>query len=116
MPDNLENKYNWHKVYASAEEAAQQVPLRKLQQLELNGKQICFAHTQTGFFAVEDACPHLGYSLSRGTTNYLNEVICPWHSHRFNLENGRECKYRSRNAVTYPVEVQEDGVYIGIPK
>lgn len=111
-----EDKYNWHQVYASAEEAAKQVPVRKLQKLSLEGREICFAHTQAGFFAVDDACPHLGYSLSRGTTNYLNEVVCPWHSYRFSLQNGRECEYRSRNAVTHPVRIQEDGVYIGILK
>ncbi|ARS36240.1 Rieske (2Fe-2S) protein [Pontibacter actiniarum] len=109
------DSYTWHKVFASEAEAAQAVPQRKLRQLELGGRQVCFAHTQAGFFAVEDACPHLGYSLSRGNTNYLNEVICPWHSYRFNLQNGRECEYRSRNAVTYPVEVREDGVYVGLP-
>lgn len=109
-----EKVYTWHKVFGSEEEAAKQVPLRKLQQLELEGKLLCFAHTAAGYFAVADACPHLGYSLSKGTTNYLNEVICPWHSYRFNLNSGRECDYRTRPAITYPVEVRPDGVYIGI--
>lgn len=110
-----DTKYNWQKVYNSVAEATEKVPLRKLQKLVLEGREICLAHTQAGLFAVADACPHLGYSLSRGTTNYLNEVICPWHSYRFNLESGKECEYRSRNAVTYPVEVREDGLYIGLP-
>lgn len=114
MSNTPTDKYNWHKVYASVEEATQTVPLRKLQKLEIDGRQICFAHTHAGFFAVDDACPHLGYSLSRGTTNYLNEVVCPWHSYRFNLQTGFECEYRSRNAKTHPVEVREDGIYIGI--
>ncbi len=91
------------------------MPVRKLQLLQIEGLSICLAHTTAGFFAVADACPHLGYSLSKGTTNYLNEVICPWHSYRYNLNNGRECEYKSRNAVTYPVEVREDGVYLGLP-
>lgn len=107
--------YTWHKIYNSAAEAAQKVPVRKLQKLEVDGREICFAHSQTGFFAVADACPHLGYSLSRGTTNYLNEVICPWHSYRYNLGSGKECEYRSRNAITYPLEAREDGLYIGLP-
>ena len=113
--EKADNKYNWLKIYDSAEEAVSKVPVRKAQQLQVEGRTICLAHTQKGFFAVDDACPHLGYSLSRGTTNYLNEVVCPWHSYRYNLENGRECEYRTRSAVTYPVEIRADGVYIGLP-
>ncbi|MDX5422369.1 MAG: Rieske 2Fe-2S domain-containing protein [Hymenobacteraceae bacterium] len=106
--------YTWHKVFGSADEAKTKVPQRQLHKFVLNGRSICFAHTSAGFFALDDACPHLGFSLSKGTTNYLNEVICPWHSYRFNLESGRECDFRSRNAVVHPVEVRTDGVYIGI--
>jgi nitrite reductase/ring-hydroxylating ferredoxin subunit len=106
--------YTWHKVFASAAEAKEQIPQRKLRQLVLGGRTICFAHTASGFFALDDACPHLGYSLSKGTTNYLNEVICPWHSYRFGMQDGRECEFRTRKAVVHPVEVRDDGVYVGI--
>ena len=106
----------WHKVFDSVEEARQQVPQRQMKLLTVEGNSICFAHTFAGFFAVEDACPHLGYSLSRGTTNYQNEVVCPWHSYRYHLETGRECDWRTRKAKTYPVEVRPDGVFIGLEK
>lgn len=106
--------YTWHKVFESVTAAKEAVPIRKLKQLTLAGRTICFAHTPTGFFALDDACPHLGYALSKGTTNYLNEVICPWHSYRFNMADGRECEFRSRKAVVHPVEIREDGVYVGI--
>ena len=67
----------WVKIFDSEEEATQVVPVTKAKQLQINGRKICLAHTQTGFYAVADACPHLGESLSKGTTNYLNEVVCP---------------------------------------
>ncbi|MCJ8167249.1 Rieske 2Fe-2S domain-containing protein [Pontibacter sp. E15-1] len=106
--------YTWHKIFSSEQEAKAQVALRQLLRLEVDGRTICLAHTAKGFFALDDACPHLGHSLSRGTTNYLNEVICPWHSYRFDLESGRECEYRTRNAVQHPIEFRDDGMYIGI--
>jgi nitrite reductase/ring-hydroxylating ferredoxin subunit len=112
--EQTKGDYTWHKVFASSAEANEQVPVRKLKQFVLGGRAICFAHTAAGFFALDDACPHLGYSLSKGTTNYLNEVICPWHSYRFNMADGRECEFRTRKAVLHPVEVREDGVYVGI--
>ncbi|MBX0335249.1 Rieske 2Fe-2S domain-containing protein [Pontibacter sp. HSC-14F20] len=107
-------RYTWHKVFDSLAEAREQVPLRKLKQLVLDGRAVCFAHTPTGFFALDDVCPHLGYSLSKGTTNYLDEVICPWHSYRFSMRDGRECEFRTRKAVLHQVELREDGVFVGI--
>jgi nitrite reductase/ring-hydroxylating ferredoxin subunit len=114
MTEQDKAAYTWHKIFGSVAEAKEQVPVRKLRLLVVEGRNICFAHTATGFYALEDACPHLGYSLSKGTTNYLNEVICPWHSYRFSLTDGRECEFKSRKAVLFPVEIREDGVYIGI--
>ena len=111
---NEENSYNWHKIFDSEEEARTQVPQRQMKLLVLEGKEICFAHTGAGYFALDDACPHLGHSLSRGTTNFLNEVICPWHSYRYSMTDGRECEFRTRKAVLHPVEMREDGVYVGI--
>lgn len=112
--EQAQEKYTWHKVFDSVAEAKEQVPLRKLRQLVLDGRSICFAHTASGFFALDDACPHLGYSLSKGTTNYLNEVVCPWHSYRYSMTDGRECDFRTRKAVLHRVELRDEGVFVGI--
>ena len=106
--------YNWHKIFDSVDDAKEQVPQRQLKRFDIEGRAICFAHTSAGFFAINDICPHLGHSLSRGTTIYLNEVICPWHSYRYSLSKGKECDYRTRDAVIYPVEIRDDGIYVGL--
>ncbi len=103
-----------HKLFSSLAEAKAAIPLSKAKLLELDGQQICLAHTPAGLFAVADTCTHLGESLSKGTTNYLNEIVCPWHSYRFSLSTGTECKYRSRNLKTYPLQQEEDGIYIEV--
>jgi len=104
----------WHKLFNSLAEAATAVPLTKTKLFIIQDQRICLAHTAAGFFAVADACPHLGESLSRGTTNYLNEVICPWHSYRYNLSNGAECKYRTGSLKTYATKQEEDGLYVEV--
>ena len=38
-------------------------------------------------FAVDDACPHEGYPLSRGTVKDC-VVTCPWHNFKFRLDDG----------------------------
>ncbi|WP_187264346.1 Rieske (2Fe-2S) protein [Pontibacter beigongshangensis] len=105
-------QHTWYKIFESEADALKQVPLRQTRLLAVAGKEICLAHTAAGFVAIQDACPHMGSSLSRGNINYLNEIVCPWHSYRYNLQSGKECDYRTRNATIYPLEVREDGVFI----
>lgn len=66
------------------------------------------------FYAVQDRCTHNSESLSKGSVNYLGEIICPWHNYRFDLESGKECASRSAELITYPVRIKEDGFFIGI--
>ncbi|RDC61542.1 Rieske (2Fe-2S) protein [Adhaeribacter pallidiroseus] len=103
-----------HKLFDSFLEAEKALPLGKPQKLWVAGRAdaICLVRNRAGIFAVSDVCPHLGESLSKGTTNYLNEVVCPWHSYRFSLENGQECNNRTNRLKTYKIEVQPDGVYL----
>ncbi len=103
-----------HKLFNSLTEAEQALPLGKPQKLWVMGRAdaICLIRNRAGIFAVSDVCPHLGESLSKGTTNYLNEVVCPWHSYRFSLVNGQECNNRTTNLKTYTIDLRPDGVYL----
>ena len=102
----------WHKLFNSTEEANAAIPTNKPKLFIIDGQRICLARTAAGLFAVDDECPHLGESLSKGTINYLDEVVCPWHNYRFNLKPGTECKYRSCNLKTFPLTDEPDGLYI----
>lgn len=104
----------WIKIFESDAAAKATIPLTKAALVVAGNKEICVAHTQAGLFAINNACPHLGDSLSRGTTNYLNEIVCPWHSYRFNLATGQECQGRTQALHRYPLESRPDGVYVGI--
>ena len=111
MTENI----TWHKLFSSAEEAEKQLRLNKSMLVQLQGNDICFSRVEQGFYAVADTCPHLGDSLSRGTCNYLGEVICPWHSYRFSLATGEETTGHGYKLKTYPVRAGADGVFIGLP-
>ncbi len=103
----------WYRVLGPAE-AAKRIPKGKLQLVKIGKQRICIAHTDQGYRAVSDICPHLGESLSRGTINYLYEVICPWHGYRFNLTDGRECERRTPDLEVLKVELREDGLFLGV--
>ena len=105
---------DWIKVFSNETEARQRIPQDKPQLLILNDKRISLTLHNNTFLAVQDSCPHSGESLSKGTINYLGEIICPLHNYRFDLQNGRECSSRTRDLKTFPVKIDETGFFIGI--
>jgi nitrite reductase/ring-hydroxylating ferredoxin subunit len=45
-------------------------------------------------FAIENKCPHLGLPLGRGKIEG-NDVVCPFHGSRFNIETGENSDWVS---------------------
>jgi nitrite reductase/ring-hydroxylating ferredoxin subunit len=105
---------DWIKIFQDSA-AARKVLMNDRPQLVIIGdKRICLVLHNESLLAIEDRCSHNGESLSKGTVNYLGDVICPWHGYRFNLKTGRESDERSRDLVTYPVREDDEGVFIGV--
>lgn len=110
---------NWYKIFNSLAEAENKIPLYKAISVYIKAedKHICLARTQTGFYAVDDQCPHMGVSLSKGVCNRFGEITCPWHSYRFNLQSGEETTGNDCKGLTvYSVIIQQDGLSIGIER
>lgn len=104
----------WIKIFSSEAEAKARILPGRPQLLAAWGRRICLARVDEDFYAVQDACSHNGESLSKGTINYLGEIICPWHNYRFDLKTGRPCDSTSPDLKTYPVKIDETGFFIGI--
>lgn len=104
----------WIKIFASEAEAKSKIATDKPQLLILHGKRICLVQHKDTFLAVQDACTHNGDSLSKGTVNYLGEIICPWHNYRFDLKSGKACDSSSADLKTFPVKVDDSGFFVGI--
>ncbi|MCH7992318.1 MAG: nitrite reductase (NAD(P)H) small subunit [Gemmatimonadetes bacterium] len=63
-------------------------------------------------YVIDNACPHSSGNLSAGELDGAI-VCCPLHHWKFDLTTGC-CTDTPRAAVTcYPVEVREDGIYVG---
>lgn len=80
----------------------------------INNKKICLTRHKETFYASDDKCPHQFESLSKGSVNYIGEIICPLHSYRYDLKTGRECQMRTADLKTYPVEINNNGLFITI--
>ncbi|MBY0425289.1 MAG: Rieske (2Fe-2S) protein [Cytophagales bacterium] len=102
------------KVFDSQEEAEKEIPIHTAVKVRIGEKSICLARSSQGYHAVSDTCPHLGASLSGGNINRWNEVVCPWHSYKFNLKTGDETTGYGYRVKRYPVEISDDGIFICI--
>jgi 3-phenylpropionate/trans-cinnamate dioxygenase ferredoxin subunit len=105
----------WIKIFNSEAEAKQRILPNAPQLLVLNGQRITLVLYNNTFFAVQDSCTHNGESLSKGKLNYLGEIICPWHGYRFELSSGRACDSDCADLRTYPIKIDGDGFFVGIP-
>lgn len=103
-----------YKVFASVEKADALIKENQSILVVINSDKICLSKHQGQFYAYQNNCPHQSDSLSKGTINYLGEIICPLHSYRFNIKTGRECQMRTRDLDTYFVETNKEGLFVTI--
>lgn len=104
----------WVKIFSDRNEAMDRVSIGATQLLIVHQIRICLARIGNEFYAVDDKCTHNGESLSKGSINYIGEVICPWHGYRFNMKTGREGSERSRDLTVYPIKIDDTGFYLGL--
>lgn len=104
---------DWHKVLTRDELEAERVPVFGLLLVKVNSKNICLARNLSGFFAVQNSCPHASGDLSQGICEG-SHVVCPVHRYSYDLKTGRGAADQGDAVRTYPVEEREDGLYVGV--
>lgn len=69
-------------------------------------------------FALLDACPHKGGSLSAGAVSVKRrELICPLHFFRYCLATGTSATNPDLSVQTFPVKVDPEGsVFVDITR
>jgi nitrite reductase (NADH) small subunit len=63
------------------------VPLGEGRAVTVGTRRIAIFHTPTGWYALDNACPHRGGPLADGLVAD-HCVTCPLHERRFDLETG----------------------------
>jgi len=102
------------KIFSSPEEAAKAIPEGSVRLLIINGKKIAIAHTDDGFLAFANECPHQNEPLHKGRLTANNEVVCRLHHYQYNMKTGKEINNRCEPMNVYPVNITESGVFIEI--
>ena len=77
----------------------------------VNDRVVALFHIDGHYYAINDACPHAGASLSAGHLEGC-VVACPLHAWRFDVRDGTWLDNPSVATDAYPVVVEEDEVYI----
>ncbi len=80
----------------------------------LNGKQIALFNLGGAFYATDDACTHVGGSLSEGEIEGT-VVTCPLHGATFDVTDGRVLGPPAGADLTcYEVKVDGDAVLVKV--
>ncbi len=103
----------WIKLFNSIEEAESKLVLDTIFRVAIGHHRVCLFRNQSGIKAFNGKCPHAGASLSDGFVNDLGEIVCPLHSYRFSLQDGREKSGHSCELIFYPIDGRTDGLYLG---
>lgn len=68
----------------------------------------------TGWFALKDACPHMGSSLAQGKIQ-SGRVTCRWHAWNFDLATGESDSKRKACARVYELRIENGHVWLKPP-
>ncbi|MBS1620345.1 MAG: Rieske 2Fe-2S domain-containing protein [Bacteroidetes bacterium] len=109
-----EEKYTWHKVAGHTNEIEWQE--NNIAVVELKGKKICLAMFNNSVFAFAFKCPHAGGLLADGYIDAIGNIVCPVHRYKYNISNGRNVSGEGYYLKHWPVELREDGVYVGMER
>ena len=100
-------------VLGNSEAGAMELfPERKIREVQLGNTKICVVRIESSFFAFEALCPHRLASLSEGTVTPFNELVCPLHHYRFDLQTGTIRSGDCRDLHCYPAELTSSGLVI----
>ena len=108
----MSKKYNWHKIATDAQDFI--FAENGMVEIEVAGKKICIALNKESLHACAAKCPHAGGHMSNGYIDALGNIVCPLHRYKFSLENGRNTSGEGYFLKTYPIEIRENGIYLGI--
>ena len=105
-------KYKWHKI--ADHEAEIRFEENGMTEIGVSGKKICLLKSKDTIRACAAKCPHASGVLAEGFIDTSGNVVCPVHRYRFDPSNGRNVSGEGYYLKTYPVEIRDDGIYLGL--
>jgi pyruvate oxidase len=111
MDKDHPQKLIWHKVLDNPKG----LPEGRVQTVTAGHQSFCLTHHKGKMACLDNKCPHQGGPLGEGSIE--NGMLrCPWHGWDFDPLTGQPPGGYDDGVATFPVEIREDGVYIGLPQ
>lgn len=99
----------WHRVLDDPAD----LPEGRVRTVTAGRRSVALTHVDGRFGALDNRCPHQGGPLGEGSIE--NGVLrCPWHGYDYCPLTGSPPGDFTDEAHTYPLEIRDDGVYVGI--
>jgi len=80
---------------------------------DIDGLEILIIKTESGIFAIENICSHEDAELHKGCLNG-DEIICPLHAWRFNIQTGSCATNSDFDVPVYPVKLENNEIWVQI--
>ena len=74
---------------------------------------VCLVGIDGQVNALSARCPHAGADISTGWCAD-GKLICSYHRYSYDIQTGRGSKGQGDYLETYPVEIRDDGIFVGI--
>lgn len=95
--------------------AAESLPEGQSVTVDMGGRTIIICHSEGGFFAMDDLCPHNGAHLGGGKIR-RDTISCPMHGARFDLRTG-ECLAKALGCsgiVTHALRIEDGQIEVSL--
>jgi nitrite reductase/ring-hydroxylating ferredoxin subunit len=87
------------------------LPVGRTKTIAVGDRKIALCRTESGFFALDNTCPHRGGPLGEGDL-IGSELICPWHLWGFDTATGQCTGSIEVSVVTHELKVEGDRVLV----
>ena len=97
-------------------DTVENIPVGSMKNITAGGKEILVVNVNGDYCAMNDICNHAGAELHEGTLVNDKELICPWHSAKWDVKTGELIWFptKLKNQETYRVVVESNNVYVEI--
>lgn len=83
-------------------------------ELFVGDKEVGLLKLKEQLYAFAAKCPHASGRFCEGWIDAQARLVCPVHKYRFDPANGRNTSGEGYKLKTYPVEIRDGNIYIGL--
>lgn len=84
----------------------------EMRMARVGDRRVVVARTESGTYALDNACPHQGYGLVTGALDG-ELVTCQWHNWKYCVRDG-SCVVGEEDVASHPVEIRDGEVWVEV--